>query len=181
MFNIEETKIVTYPNYTFSLEYRIDKNGNIWTPYNGWHLISQQKIQKGYLRVGLTTKEKGRKFFMVHRLVMENFAPIQNSLNFEVNHKDGNKENNSITNLEWCTGSFNVRHSLDTGLKTPARGEAVGGNKLSENQVLQICKLLQENKLSLNEIGEIYGVSKHCIFDIKRKRSWSWLTKQFNF
>ena len=100
---------------------------------------------------------------------------------FEVNHKDGDKSNNRLDNLEWCQGSYNVRHSLDTGLKIPARGTQVSSNKLSEKQVLEICQLLIENNLSLSEIGGKYGVSKHCIFDIKRKKSWAWLTKDYNF
>lgn len=180
MINIEDTKIVVYPNLSFNQEYRIDKEGNVWSPYRGWHLVSKQEIQKGYYRVGLMT-DKGRKFFMVHRLVMEAFNPIENSLDYEVNHIDGNKHNNNIKNLEWCTGSYNVRHSLETGLKTPARGTQIAGNKLNETQVLEICDLLQSGMYSLTQIGEKYGVSKHCIFDIKRKKSWSWLTQDYTF
>lgn len=89
----------------------------------------------------------------------------------EVNHIDGDKSNNMLSNLEWCSGSFNVRHSLETGLKTPARGENVGGSKLTEEDVLQICELLKNSSLSLQEIGNQFNVSKHAIFDIKRKKS----------
>lgn len=51
------------------------------------------------------------------------FNPVENMENLEVNHINGNKSDNSLKNLEWCFGSFNVRHSLQTGLKIPARGE----------------------------------------------------------
>lgn len=176
-----EFKTVTYPNVEFAHEYKINKNGDVFSTYrNQWKEMSKQQISKGYLRVGLTTTT-GRKFFMIHRLVMEAYSPVDNSLELEVNHLDGNKTNNNIENLEWCTGSCNVRHSLDTGLKIPARGERVGGNKLTEKDVLEICELLQQGDKSLASIGEIYGVSKHCIFDIKRKKSWSWLTTQYDF
>ena len=60
------------------------------------------------------------------------FNPVENMENLEVNHIDGDKSNNKLENLEWCSGSLNVRHSLDTGLKMPARGENVGGNVLTE-------------------------------------------------
>jgi predicted DNA-binding protein YlxM (UPF0122 family) len=99
----------------------------------------------------------------------------------EVNHKDGDKSNNKLENLEWCTGSFNVRHSLDTGLKAPAKGEQITGHKLTESEVLEICELLINSNLSLSTIGDKYGVSKYCIFDIKRKKSWKWLTTDYNF
>ena len=78
MFILENTKIIVYPNTFFNQEYRIDKEGNVWSPYRGWHLVSLQKIKKGYLRAGLMTSE-WRKFFMVHRLVMNTFNPIDNS------------------------------------------------------------------------------------------------------
>ena len=111
----------------------------------------------------------------------KNFQWLDLPINLELHHKDGDKSNNSLDNLEWCQGSYNVRHSLETGLKVPARGTQVSSNKLSEEQVLEICQLLIENNLSLSEIGEKYGVSKHCIFDKKKKKSWAWLTKDYNF
>jgi hypothetical protein len=46
----------------------------------------------------------------VHRLVLEAFCPIENSENYEVNHKDGNIKNNNLNNLEWCTGEENRQH-----------------------------------------------------------------------
>lgn len=173
---LKDTVLVTYPNYEFKLEYRIDKYGNVYSPYKNWSKLSQQKIQKGYLRVNLRTKDGKNRRFMVHRLVLAAFKPIDNLENYEVNHKDGNKENNYVDNLEWCTGSYNIRHSLDTGLKTPARGEKVNSAKLSEEDVKIIWKLLNTTNMSLQEIGDQFDVSKHCIFDIKKQRSWKWLT-----
>lgn len=179
-FDINKTKIITYPEIIFNNEYRIDEEGNVWSPVNGWNQLSKQKIPKGYLRVGLMTSE-GRKFFLIHRLVLEAYNPILNSLSYQVNHKDGDKENNSLDNLEWCTQSQNMIHSIKTGLKHPAKGEKVGGHKLTEEEVLSICEYLKNSNYSLQEIGDKFGVSKHCIFDIKRKKSWSWLTTEYTF
>lgn len=178
--NLEETKSICYPGFSFNQDYRIDKEGNIWSPYRGWHLVSQQEISKGYLRVGLMT-DKGRKFFMVHRLVMEVYSPRKDSLQLQVNHIDGNKHNNHLENLEWCTGLENISHAKKNGLAKKAKGENVGGSKLTEEQVLEICDLIQSGTDSLTAIGEKYGVTKYCISDIKRKRSWAWLTKDYNF
>ena len=96
-FDITRTKIITYPDISFNNEYRVDQDGDVWTPVGGWQQLSKQKINKGYLRVGLMTST-GRKFFMIHRLVLEAYSPIQNSLAYQVNHKDGDKTNNCIEN-----------------------------------------------------------------------------------
>lgn len=173
-------KIISIPNITFNQNYQADEEGNIWSPYGGLHKLSPSATKKGYFRIVLQTSE-GRKTFQVHRLILMTFNPVENMENLEVNHINGDKSDNSLKNLEWCSGSFNVRHSLQTGLKVPARGEQVGGNVLTEQQVLEICKRLQIGVESLAQIGKDYGVSKYCIFDIKRKKSWDWLTKDFNF
>lgn len=167
-------------NIIFNQKYMIDEEGNIWSPYRGGRFLKAFPTEKGYYRIVLQTSE-GRKTFQVHRLVLETFNPIENCDKLEVNHINGDKSDNTLKNLEWCSGSFNVRHSLETGLKKPARGESVGGNKLTEEQVLEICELLKNSNLSLQEIGKKFNVSKHCIFDIKRKKSWSWLTTNYTF
>lgn len=164
----------------FNQKYMIDKEGNIWSPYRGGKYLHPAPTKKGYYRIVLQTTN-GRKTFQVHRLVLETFKPVDNCDKLEVNHKDGDKSNNKLENLEWCTGSFNVRHSLENNLKIPARGELVGGSVLKEEEVLKICEYLKNSNLSLKEIGELFGVSKSCIFDIKRKKSWSWLTKDYTF
>ena len=167
-------------NIKFNQKYMIDEQGNIWSPYNGGKYLTPSLTKKGYLRIVLQTSE-GKKTFQVHRLVLETFSPIDNCDKFEVNHIDGNKSNNCLDNLEWCSGSFNIRHSLDTGLKTPAKGTQIASHKLTEQEVLEICELLINSDLSLAQIGERYNVSKHCVFDIKRKKSWAWLTEKYTF
>ena len=164
----------------FNQKYMIDENGSVWPPYGGGKYLHPSPTQKGYYRIVLQTP-KGRKTFQLHRLVLETFNPIENCENLEVTHIDGDKSNNKLENLEWCTGSFNVKHSLETGLKIPAREENIGGSKLTEQQVLEICDLLKNSNLSLQDIGNKFGVSKHCIFDIKRKKSLNWLTTNYTF
>lgn len=174
---LEVAKTITYPGFTFNQDYRITTDGEVWSPFHGWHIISPQKIKKGYIRVGLMTNQ-GRKFFMVHRLVLETYSPIENSLNLQVNHKDGNKENNNLNNLEWCTQSQNQIHAIQNGLKlNQPKGEKVVGSKLKEEDVKQIWYLLKNSMYSLQDIGDMFGVSKYCIFDIKKGKSWNWLTK----
>ena len=92
--------------------YKIDDKGNIFS--NQTNKIMKPKISKdGYYTIGLRTNDNVKKFFRVHRLVAAMF--IDNPLNKDiVNHIDGNKLNNNVENLEWCTLSENQLHSIHT-------------------------------------------------------------------
>jgi len=80
------------------------------------HIMKQTNANCEYYRVPLTNKNHIKKYYLVHRLVALAFLPNPN--NFEdVNHIDGNKANNSVDNLEWCTRSYNLKHAIDTGLR----------------------------------------------------------------
>lgn len=68
----------------------------------------------GYLNVCLTAN-KNQKWFLVHRLVAQAFLPNPENKP-TVNHIDGNKQNNSVSNLEWCTQKENIAHAWRTGL-----------------------------------------------------------------
>ncbi len=97
-------KIAEHPNYSVNDDgdVRNDRTGRILTPV---------KTKNGYLRVGLD-----KKLYRIHRLVAENFLENPNGLQ-QINHIDGNKENNKAENLEWCTASQNIIHAQKTGLK----------------------------------------------------------------
>ena len=70
----------------------------------------------GYIQVRLWDRNLGKmKYWRVHRLVATTFIPNPDNLP-EVNHKDGNKQNNNVENLEWCTHSENIKHAYDIGL-----------------------------------------------------------------
>ncbi len=108
-FEIDEfkgKKIKDYPNYLIS------KDGKIYS------LISKkikdfEKIDSGYCRVRLFngTSNKGKKFY-VHQLVAQTYILNPNGYD-QVNHKDLNKHNNNINNLEWCDASMNMQHNAD--------------------------------------------------------------------
>lgn len=82
-------------------------------------ILNPSKTSKGYLRVNLS-KRSSRKIFLVHVLVAKAFIPLLDD-KLQVNHKDGDKTNNVVSNLEWVTNSENIQHSYDTGLNLKSK------------------------------------------------------------
>lgn len=79
-------------------------------------ILKQQLSTKKYLQVRLYDEDGKGKTFKVHRIVAETFILNPDSL-LQVNHIDGNKENNKVENLEWCTCTENMKHSYNIGLR----------------------------------------------------------------
>lgn len=71
-------------------------------------IMKVRKDKYGYYQLGLT-KNKEQKTFKAHRLVAETFIPNHNNLP-EINHKDEDKTNNRVENLEWCTNKYNMNY-----------------------------------------------------------------------
>ena len=95
--------------------YFIESNGDVYSNKKGYLVKLNPYIDsKGnYLSIKLITNNKRRKGFLIHRLVAEHF--IDNPMNLpEVNHKDNNKRNNNVDNLEWCTRKYNLEQSYKT-------------------------------------------------------------------
>lgn len=99
----------------------------------------------------------------IHRLVAEAFIENEGDKPY-VNHIDGNKMNNSVTNLEWVTQSENIKHSYENNLQPKATGTYKG--KFTEEQREQIKKEYNEEGISKRTLGVKYGVSHTCINDI---------------
>jgi len=91
-----------------------------------------------------------------------------------VNHKDGDKQNNIVSNLEWCTRSENSKHSFALGLQSN-RGEKHPGHKLTDNLVHEIRELRLATGLPYYRIAELYNISKTNTMDICKRKVWSHL------
>lgn len=74
----------------------------------------------GYLQLCLCKNGK-QKSHRIHRLVAENFMPKPDKDGLEVNHIDGIKTNNKLSNLEWVNRSENLKHAINIGLFTPKK------------------------------------------------------------
>lgn len=105
---------------------QVNRWGNLISRHKKERVVKPRVSNKGYLRLALC--EADRIDYSVHRLVLITFKPNTENLP-QINHIDGDKMNNHVDNLEWCTSSHNVQHSFDLGLNYAARGFDDNQNK----------------------------------------------------
>ena len=150
-------------------KYEINENGIIRDKAT-LKIKSQYIGSTGYYMVSFSYNNKSKPQ-RVHRLLANTF--ISNPENKpEVNHKDGNKLNNNLTNLEWSTHKENMKHAFSNGLANNT-GIKNGMSKLTEEQVKEIKRLLNEGKLSQYKIAKkIGGISRSAVMNIKNRNQW---------
>lgn len=143
--------------------------------------VQKSKIMKptrngyGYLKVRLTDENGKAKNLYIHRLVAEHFIPNPENKQ-QVNHKDGNKTNNHVDNLEWATSSENITHAIDV---LDFKPNTKGIN--APSPVLQIDK--ETNKVvgrydTITEAQKITGISHiSCVCRGQRKTAGGYIWK----
>ena len=134
------------------------------------------KMPDGYHKISLATIDNYHKQIPVHRLVMICFRNISNYEQFQVNHIDGNKDNNCLENLEWVTAAENTRHAFRTGLRN--------NMLISVQDAHNICALL-EQRMSYRDICESLGFNydermSECIANIRTGISYKDISSQYN-
>lgn len=119
------------------------------------HVIKPRLSDRGYLKIQLN-----RKTYRVHRLVAQSF--IDNPLNLpEVNHKDGDKTNNTVSNLEWVSKKENIQHSFRMGLNN--RWEKHFRSRLTKEQADEIRRIYLEGKTTQKQLATVYNVHPSTI------------------
>lgn len=136
-------EIPDIPNYLVSTSGQIRRQGSLTD-----HSV---RDHKGYLVTDLYTNGN-RCTKRVHRLVAEAFIPNPDNKP-EVNHKDGNRHNNAVSNLEWVTKTENCRHAWDTGLVKPSYG-MLGKSNPNAGRKGRPFRII--------ETGEIFGTLQEC-------------------
>lgn len=99
-----------------------------------------------------------KKTHMLHRLVAQAFIPNPEGKQY-VNHKDGNKLNNHVDNLEWCTIAENNQHARETGLHIQPKGHKLN-YKSSETKQKALSNLKDKSKLTADEVRYVRSVFK---------------------
>lgn len=174
-----EMKKIYSDRHTLKYDYFVTEEAQVYSPIsNRW--LKPWTDKDGYLRITLMDINNIRKALPLSRVVMMTHAPIANMSNLEVNHKDGDKTNNELWNLEWVTTQENIEHALKNGLRC-SQGENNPGHKLAQNEIFEIIDLLQETTYIYKEIASFYGVHEETIARIKRKKSWKHLTQNIVF
>lgn len=114
---------------------------------------------KGYYRVHI-----GKRHYAVHRLVAQAWIPNPYQLP-QVNHKDGNKYNNNVSNLEWCSNQYNRRHAVLNNLSSA---------KISFEIANEIRECYSKGNTTYQQLGEIYHLDQSMIGYIIRGDNWNY-------
>lgn len=164
----------------FCGDYEISNTGIVKSnKLNKNKILKQSKDRYGYLIVrlsmnGVTYKRK------VHRLVANAFIPNPNMLP-QVNHKNGNKEDNCVENLEWCTAKENLEHALKLGLReyicknTPHYGEKNGNAKITKEIAEEIRSTCTpgDKIYGIRALSRKYGIGVTTVRAIVNNKTWT--------
>jgi len=177
------TNDTTYSDILGYPGYRVGANGTVWScrgrpgrngivPVlsNTWRQLRPAVNEHGYHQVRLSSADLTPHDFRVHQLVARAFVPNPHQRG-EINHKNGDKTDNSASNLEWTTRSENVRHALRTGLIKPTHGEQRHNAKLTTQDVFEVRRLRRSGR-TLASLARQFGVSITGVWNILNGRSW---------
>lgn len=158
------------------VEYSVSDQGRVASRrLGGWRIMKPWRSSAGYMRVGLHDGNGGERNFTVHKLVAHAFLGPKPTTAHEVNHKDGDKTNNCVDNLEWVTSAENIRHSLDILGHKRAHGEAHGNAALTESDVHEIRRRCAAGE-DQRRVAADYGVNQSNVSLIARGKRWAWLS-----
>jgi len=161
--NFKELKyIAEYPRYAAT------PDGRIYS-FKSDKFLKYMTKPNGYLCCSLTRDGKTRQI-LVHRVIASLFCDNPNNYT-QVNHKNGIKEDNRASNLEWCTQSYNNKHAYRTGLRSHV-GEQHNQTHLTDKDVLAIRSELDRG-VKGKDLSVKYNISRPTICDIRYRRSWT--------
>lgn len=155
--------------------YAVTKDGEVFS-FNNHQFKTLKEDRHGYLRVFLSKNSKKKGFF-VHRLVAKAYIPNPEG-KAQVNHKDGDKKNNHVSNLEWTTPEENINHALDTGLRELQEFRV--DRSLSDDLVHTICRMIGEGYRNI-DIARSLGIERHVVKNIKSGTQYKDIVSQYPF
>jgi hypothetical protein len=149
----------------------VKQSANQFGKYHKYERTIKEKILKpcvnsaGYNLVVINGKNKFN-----HRLVAETFIPNPERKP-QINHKNGIKTDNRVSNLEWCTPKENITHAIKNGLSADLKGHKNGNSKLKESDVIGIRKM-SSNNIPQKKIAEKYNISVPTVSEIANRKTW---------
>ena len=184
-YTVEYRKI-TYPGVPEN-RYLIANDGS--TVYDTLHgrQLSFYTDKDGYYRCTLN-----KTHYRVHRLVAYEFCPKNRDIKLQIDHVDGNKQNNYYENLEWVTGAENTRRAHATGIYN-SRGENGSTNKYPEALIHEICKMFVNKMNNLEVFKAITGKDRPdlnnpedrsyygLISHLRHKHAWPDVVSQYEY
>jgi len=153
--------------------YAITKEGLVFNLVTG-KILKPDINNCGYKRVTLSKDGKPFRFF-IHRLVAETFIGYQEGM--EVNHINGDKLDNRIDNLGWCTSSENKQHALSLELR--ASGEKHVNSKLTDYEVQDICSFISFGMKRGEILDLVPSCTKYQFDDIRRRKTWKQISRDY--
>ena len=151
--------------------YSITKTGLVWSNFR--HRTLVPKIHRDrYLFVRLLSAEGKWQNRYIHRLVALMFIPSTDTT-LQIDHIDGNKKNNNVTNLRWVTNRENAHAAMHNGLMPHAVFK-------SDEVVHSICQAIQNGE-GVASISRRTGYPYHSINAIKLRRNWTHISKFYTF
>ena len=128
-------------------------------------ILALRRHPQGYRGVSLGQGSQAT----VHSLVMLAFVGERPDGAW-INHKNGDKTDNRLENLEYCTPKQNAEHAVHTRLQPPPPG----GGKLTVVDVRAIKSRIHKGERGC-DIARDYGVTQQCIYSISKNKSWAWV------
>lgn len=151
--------------------YEISNYGRLKRLFKGERIL-KNSFSGGYKRHSLFKDKKGVKCF-IHRLVAQAFIPNPENKPF-INHKDFNRANNNVSNLEWCTSKENTVHCVVNGRQNHPKvwGEKHSQAKLKTEDILFIRNYNYKKTKSKKQIMDRFNISISHLNLILRKGTW---------
>lgn len=156
--------------------YSVSRKGDVKSNRRG-RLLTPRVQKDGYVTVHLSFDGEDLTA-LVHRLVAMAYLPNPENKP-TVNHKDGDKQNNCVSNLEWATYPENMRHAFDNGLIVAQRGEDRWSAVLSEEDVHGICRMLESGE-SVKGVSDKLGLNIKTVSNINTGQKWKYIFKEYD-
>lgn len=158
-----------------ALSYEVSNKGQVRN--KDGLIMSLTNINGGYLKVIIISNEKIRITRKVHILVARAFVSVKRDDQNNVNHKDCNKRNNHYKNLEWVTHQENMDHAVENDLVIFGENHHLARH--SEQEIREICKVLEQKDITVKMASFITGEDPSIIRDIINRVSWVRIRDQY--